>query len=43
VLFACLESLAIENARLRHDIDTLRSAAPAPLPGAPPGAPRPPR
>jgi hypothetical protein len=43
VLFACLESLAIENARLRHEIDALRSAAPAPLPGAPPGAPRPPR
>ena len=43
VLFACLESLAIENARLRQDIDALRSAAPAPLPGVPPGAPRPPR
>jgi hypothetical protein len=43
VLFACLESLAIENARLRQDIDALRSAAPTPLPGVPPGAPRPPR
>jgi hypothetical protein len=38
-LFACLESLAIENARLRQDLDALRAAGPAP----PAGGPRPPR
>ena len=37
-LFACLESLAIENARLRQDVDALRGTARA----SPPGAPRPP-
>jgi hypothetical protein len=47
VLFACLESLAIENARLRQDVDARRAAtqaAPSGAPsGAPPGASRPPR
>jgi hypothetical protein len=43
VLFACLESLAIENARLRQDVDALRGAPPAPSAGVPSGAPRPPR
>jgi len=36
-LFACLESLAIENARLRQDVDALRRTDPA----FPTGAPRP--
>jgi hypothetical protein len=43
VLFACLESLAIENARLRQDVDALRRAAPPPPSGGPPGRPQPPR
>jgi hypothetical protein len=43
VLFACLESLAIENARLRQDVDALRAATQVPPPGAPPGSSRPPR
>jgi hypothetical protein len=34
-MFACLESLAIENARLRQDVDTLRGGTPPPQPGAP--------
>ena len=32
-LFACLESLAIENARLRQDIDALRGPEATPPPG----------
>jgi hypothetical protein len=43
MLFACLESLAIENARLRQEVDSLRQPARASSPGSPPGAPRPPR
>lgn len=38
-LFACLESLAVENVRLRRDLDDLRRAgggAPAAAPPAPP-------
>jgi len=38
-LFACLESLAIENARLRQDVDALRGPGTAP----PAGGPRSPR
>jgi hypothetical protein len=43
LLFACLESLAIENARLRQEVDARRSAAPPPSSGAPPGVRWPPR
>ena len=43
VLFACLESLAIENARLRQEVDALSRAAPASPSDGPPGGPRPPR
>jgi hypothetical protein len=35
VLFACLESLAIENARLRQEVDDLRTTREAPEPGTP--------
>jgi hypothetical protein len=38
-LFACLESLAVENARLRRELESLR----APNPPAPVEEPRPPR
>jgi len=34
-LFACLETLAIENARLRHDVDALRGTDMAPQSGGP--------
>jgi hypothetical protein len=33
-LFACLESLAVENARLRQDVDALRATSASRAPGA---------
>ena len=43
VLFACLESLAIENARLRQDVEVLRAAAQVSSSEGPPGTPPPPQ
>jgi hypothetical protein len=37
VLFACLESLAIENARLRRELDVLREPGETPHGGGAPG------